>query len=302
MCDKFGVAQYMFDTHCHLQFQAFEGKVDQIIHEAQTAGIQNFVVPGTDIETSQKAVEIAARFEQVYAAVGIHPHHVYEMKSNPTSRYHVWRLRERARSCAPLNSLLPCIDALEKLLKEKKVVAVGEIGLDRHVYAKTKYEKYTVTDEFILLQKELFIVQLRLAKQYQKSVIIHNREAKDAMLEILENRWDTFFSGKMVFHCCEPDGDLLDFAKKREIFIGVDGDLTYRADKQNFVRDVPLDLLVMETDAPFLTPAPIRERRKFPNRPAHLVYLRKMLADIYGKEERYIDEATTKNAKKLFQL
>ncbi|HLC93962.1 MAG TPA: TatD family hydrolase [Patescibacteria group bacterium] len=273
----------MFDTHCHLQFQAFEGKVKEIIEEARRAGVYDFVVPGTDIETSQKAVEIAGSYKNVYAAVGIHPHHIYEIQSSK------FKMQNN-------------LEKLKLLLQQKKVVAVGEIGLDRHAYMKTKYKEYVITDEFILLQKELFVAQLRFAKEYQKSVIIHNREAKDEMLKILENHWDPFFSGKMVFHCCEPDGDLLDFAKKNNIFIGVDGDLTYRVDKQNFVRDVPLDLLVIETDAPFLTPAPIREGQRFPNRPAHLIHLRKMLADIYGKEERYIDEVTTKNAKELFQL
>ena len=198
------------------------------------------------------------------------------------------------------------------MLVEEKVIAIGEIGLDRHIYQKTKYENYNVNEEFMNLQKEFFVAQLKLAKKYQKSVIIHNREAKQDLLPLLNENWDSFFEGRMVFHCCEPDGELLDFAIQRGILIGVDGDVTYRTDKQEFVKKAPPEMLVLETDSPFLTPRlPVLEVAcpgnqakplKFPNKPENLPLIARFVARLKGKHVESIVEATTQNAKKLFNL
>lgn len=273
----------MFDTHCHLQFSAFEGKVDEIVVEAYHAGVIHMVVPGTDVETSEKGITIAQKYEHVYAAVGIHPHHVYQIKK---LKLHVKKELEK----------------IEALLENRAVVAVGEIGLDRHAYKKTKYENYQVDDSFIDLQKELFIAQVQLAKKYKKSVIIHNRETRGELLELLFDHWTSDFEGRMVFHCCEPDGLLLDFAKKHRIFIGVDGDITYRKDKQEFIKQVPLELLVLETDAPFLLPEPFRSQKLFPNEPKYLLRIKKHIAERIGVSEKMIQEKTVENAKRLFSL
>ena len=158
----------MFDTHCHLNFQAFEGRVDRIIDEARKAGVTKIVVPGTDLETSKKAVEIAQKFAGVYAAVGIHPHHVYKLKVKNKKLKVEEDLKE-----------------IEKLLTNNKAVAVGEVGLDRHYYNKTKYADYQIDESFIELQKEFFLEQIKLANKYKKTLIIHNRKAKKDMLKIL---------------------------------------------------------------------------------------------------------------------
>lgn len=273
----------MFDTHCHLQFAAFEGKVDDIVVAARKVGVTHMVVPGTDAETSERGIAIAQKYEHVYAAMGIHPHHAYQIKSQKL------KVTEEVKK-------------IEKLLKNKEVVAVGEIGLDRHVYKKTKYEQYQIDESFIDLQKQLFIAQLQLAKKYKKSVIIHNRETRDELLEILVRHWASDFEGRMVFHCCEADDLLLDFAKKQHIFIGIDGDITYRRDKQVFIKNVPLELLVLETDAPFLLPEPLRSQKLFPNKPEHLFIIKKHLAELMGVSEKIIEEQTVENAKHLFSV
>jgi len=279
----------MFDTHCHLNFSVFEGKVKRIINEAKKVGVDYFVVPGTDVETSKKAVEIAEKFDGVYAAVGIHPHHIYQ--------YQISKIKYQKY-----------ISNIKDLLKSKKVVAVGEIGLDKHYYKKTKYQNYQIDEEFFNLQKLFFIEQLKLAKKFKKSVILHNRQAKEDFVKILNDYWDNYFAGRMVFHCCEPDVgtihelSLLDFAKEKNVFIGVDGDVTYNKKKQEFIKQVPLDLLVLETDSPFLTPKlSMRRSSHNKNEPKNLPLIAKFISTllINCSMNRFI-EITTENAKRLF--
>ena len=277
----------MFDTHCHLNFSAFDGILEKVISEAKNEGVEKFVVPGTDVETSKKAVEIAKKYEEIFAVVGIHPHHVKEIQNSKikTQNYNL-KLE---------------IKEIEKLLTHSKVVAIGEIGLDRHIYKKTKYKDYKIDEEFIALQKKVFLAQLDLAKKYKKAVIIHNREAKDDLLKIL-NTCYLLLDTPMVFHCCEPDFDLLNFAKKNHIYIGVDGDVTYDPKKQAFVKEIPLSLLVLETDSPFLTPAPLLndQKTKFPNNPKNLILVAQKVAEIKGEKVEKIIKLTKENGKRLF--
>jgi len=283
----------MFDTHCHLNFSAFDGILEDVIFEAKNEGVEKFVVPGTDVETSKKAVEIAKKYEEIFAAVGIHPHHIYEVKSQK-AKVKSYNLKLK------INKL---IEEIENLLKEEKVVAIGEIGLDRHIYKKTKYKDYKIDEEFIALQKEVFLAQLDLVKKYKKTVILHNREAKDDLLKIL-NTCYLIINTSMVFHCCEPDFDLLDFAKKNHIYIGVDGDVTYNPKKQAFVKEIPLPLLVLETDSPFLTPAPLRndQKTKFPNNPKNLILVAQKVAEIKEEKVEKIMKITKENGERLFKI
>jgi TatD DNase family protein len=169
----------MFDTHCHLNFSAFDGILEKVIFEAKNEGVEKFVVPGTDVETSKKAIEIAKKYEGVYAAVGIHPHHVFKIKNEKIKNKNLSSESEGDNEKLKISKM---IKAIENLLIEPKVVAVGEIGLDRHIYQKTKYEDYKIDEEFIALQKEVFLAQLNLAKKYKKTVIIHNRQAKNDLM------------------------------------------------------------------------------------------------------------------------
>jgi TatD DNase family protein len=147
----------MFDTHCHLNFSRFKKNVDEVVDTAINTGVKGMVIPGTDIQSSRKAIELAQKYAQngldIWAAVGIHPHHVYEHKEDSDE-----------------------LAELEKLLNEDRVVAVGEIGLDRHQYEQTKYEAYHVDERFIEAQKKLFQAQFELAIKHKKSLIMHNRE------------------------------------------------------------------------------------------------------------------------------
>lgn len=273
----------LFDTHCHLNFNAFEKNLEKNINQSKESGIEKIIVPGTDIETSIRAVEISEKFEGIYASAGIHPHHIMKIKN------------ERL-NINDLNLGL-FVKKIENLLKHPKVLAVGEIGLDYHVYKKTKYKDYQIDEEFISLQKYFFIEQLKLSKKYYKSAIIHNREAKKDLIKILSDYESLITNYRLVFHCCEPDLDLLDFAIEKKIFIGIDGDIVYSQKKQNFLKKVPLDLLVLETDAPFLSPF-----KKFPNEPKNLKFIADFIADFLGISFEKIKKITTKNACFLFKI
>jgi len=273
----------MIDTHCHLNFDVFDNNHEEVLEHAQKIGIEAIIVPGIDIESSAKAVEISNKLTNTYAAIGIHPHHAYQAQHDH----------------AAVPALLKELDTL---LDASNIVAIGEIGLDRHVYESTKDEDYTVTPDFFETQQRLFTHQLFLATFIKKPVIVHSREAADWLLDILTKYWNDWFSGKMVFHCCEADMRLLEFAKERNIFIGVDGDVTYSKNKAAFVKEVPLELLVLETDAPFLTPEPVRQTKKFPNEPTNLIHTAQFVAQLKDISFEELNQATTQNSKSLFNV
>lgn len=277
----------MFDTHCHLQFDRFEGKVDEVIQRATEAGVTHIVSPGTDAVSSHKAVEIAAQYEHVYAAVGIHPHDIYQIQI---------ACKEKGY-CDPINITIEKeLEPIRSLIKKEKVVALGEIGLDNH-----EHKDIQTDEQSVIYQKEFFMAQIKLALEFKKPVIIHNREAKKDMLPLLTELGNTF-DNKMVFHCCEPDEEILAFANDHKIFIGVDGDITYDTQKQEFLKKVPLDHLVLETDSPFLLPEPLRTQKQFPNEPKNLALIAEFVADVLKIDKDKLIEETTKNAFRLFQL
>jgi len=293
----------MIDTHCHLNFKAFDNQVDAVITRAKMAGVDKFIVPGTDIETSKKAVKLAEKQDGIYAAVGIHPHHIYQ--------YQVQSAKCKVQS---YNSKLKSdLEEIEKLLNSKKVVAVGEVGIDKFVYQKTKYETYRINPEFVNLQKQLFIAQIKLAIKYKKSLIIHSREAAGETLRIIgDSSILNPLAGHIVFHCCEANEDLLDFALTHQIYIGVDGDVTYSKTKEKFVKKIPLELLVLETDSPFLLPEPLRSERNSlrlrqdfggqANEPKNVKLIAEKIAEIKNISINQLIEKTTENTECLFSF
>lgn len=289
----------LIDTHCHLNFQAFDDRVEEVIDNAVRVGVTKFIVPGTDIESSKKAVDLAEKFEGVYAAVGVHPHHVFQIYNkseilNPKSQTNSKRLNLKNLNLSIVSDL---VIRISNLLSSTKVVAIGEVGIDRHIYNKTKYKDYKIGEDFVDLQIKFFIEQIKLASQYKKALVMHNREAKKDILETLTANLSLITPYFAVFHCCEPDVELLEFAKKHKIFIGVDGDAYYWKEKQKFIKEVPLDLLVLETDSPFLSPD-----KKFPNEPKNIKKIAEFIADLKKIPAKTITEITTKNAKKLFNF
>lgn len=259
----------VFDTHCHLNLKEYFPEPTDTINHAFDSGVTGFIVPGTDFSTSKIAVRIAEDFENVFAAVGIHPTEKLE-KMN-------------------LDHFLFNLEELIK--KSKKIVGVGEIGLDY-------YHLNTIPS----VQKEFLVAQIKLALKYDKSIIIHNRMSSEDLVVVLNQIGLSNFSRSTVFHCCEPNFGLLKLAEKEQIYIGVDGDITYDKNKQEFIKNVPLELLVLETDSPFLIPEPLRSKGQSLNKPENLRIIASKIADIKKRKIDDIIKITTDNSKKLFVL
>lgn len=274
----------MFDTHTHLQFKAFEGKVDKVIKAANEAGVEKIIIVGTNLESSKKAIELAQKYEAVFASVGLHPHHIFALTQNNEFM---------------VNSFLKSV---EELIKNPKVVAIGETGIDKHQYQKTHYQNYSISDEFLNLQKICFKEQIKLAVKYQKTLIIHNREAAPELLQVLEENWHPFLEGRSVFHCCEPEDSLLEFAINNKIFIGIDGDVTYDKAKQAFVKRIPLDLLVLETDSPYFIPEPLKSDGALLNEPQNLKIIEEFLTILTKQPIGNVRKLSSENSSILFKL
>lgn len=273
------------DTHCHLNFSRFTKSLTDEIELARSSGVTQIVIPGTDIPSSHRAVEIAKQFSGMFAAVGIHPHHAYSIPPHESERIIAQLLAE-----------------LATLIQDTAVVAVGEVGLDKHVYKNTKYEAYAITPEFMEVQLNLLTAQLHLAKTYKKTLILHNRETKKEIINLLEANWSPLFENRSVFHCCEADLELLDFAKSHKMYIGIDGDITYDKAKAEFIIHVPLEMLVLETDSPFLLPEPLKSQKQYPNGPRTIPLIAEKVAQVKGVSIQEVMTTTTSNARRLFSL
>lgn len=279
------------DTHCHLNFKRFNKTREQVIINSQNRRVSTFIVPGTDILSSQKAIELTIQNKSLYAAVGIHPHHIYNYIDQKNSGNK--QIEEL---------ILSDLMLLEDLIQNKKVVAVGEIGLDTYQYETTKYVEYVVSRDFLNLQKELLIKQIALALKYKKSIILHNRETKRDLLSLLDSVWNEDMRFRTVFHCCEEDEELLTYAIKHNIYIGIDGDVTYGGGKAEFAKKIPLEQLVLETDSPYILPEPLRTQKLYPNTPANIPLIAQCIADLKGVSLEDVARVTTENARKLFGI
>lgn len=264
----------MVDVHCHLNFHAFEKDYDSIIKSAFEAGVTKIINVGTKIDSSKKAVEFAQKYENLYAIVGVHPHH--SDKPGPG-----W------------------IEELEKLAKKPKVVAIGEIGMDYF-----SYKSNDIVDP--KLQKEVFIKQIQLAHKLKLPLQIHNRQAGKDIIDILLNHKSYLLNPPGMFHCMSGNLDFLKKVLDLGFYIGFDGNITYSGlapgedtDLKDLVKYTPLDRVVTETDSPYLSPNPHRGSR---NIPSYAIITAKFIAEIKGLSFEEIEAKTTVNAIKLFTI
>ena len=233
----------LIDTHCHLDMSAYSADCDQVVARAIEAGVEQIITVGIDLKSSRQAVTLAQKYEAVMATVGVHPHNVSDLHD-------------------------AIYDELRALAASPKVVAYGEIGMD-------SVKRYAPLE----LQMEHFERQVGLAKELNLPLVIHDREAHDEILGILQKMAP--FPGKGVMHCFSGDAklarDLIDLG----FYISVPGIVTFnKADVlQDAVKEVPLKYLMLETDGPFLAPVPRRGKR---NEPALMLYTAQKVAEIKG--------------------
>ena len=259
----------MIDTHCHLNFDGFDNDRDSVIERAQQVGVKRIIIPAVDRETTQQAAELAARYAGIYAAAGIHPNSTAEYTSDDLT----WI---EASAAAP------------------KVVAIGEIGLDYHWDTSPKET-----------QHRAFQDQLELATRLNLPVIIHNRDAHDDIMPILE-AWVTTLSSTQrerpgVLHSFSAPPSIADRALEAGFYLGFTGPITYKnADElRRIAARVPIGRILVETDAPFLTPTPHRGKR---NEPSYIPIMVERLAMLHQISIEEMARITTENAERLFAL
>lgn len=250
------------DTHAHLEFPQFDADLENVILRAREADVVGIINIGTDLKTSQKSVAIAEAHDNVYAAVGIHPHDAAEAKDED-------------------------FEKLKTLLDHPKVVAIGEVGLDF-------YRNLSPQD----LQRRVFRMFLDWAKETSKPLVIHTREAEDDILAILQDRGKCGWRG--VFHCFPGDERMADKVINLGFHISFTGTITFKNSRSaEVVRHVPLEKLLVETDCPFMAPVPHRGKR---NEPAYAQLVAQKIAEVKEMPLEQVAKQTTENAMNLFGI
>lgn len=255
----------LIDSHCHLNFKAFEKDWKEVLESSLRSGVEMIIV-GTDLETSKKAIEIASKYSGVWAAIGFHPTHVLNRD---------WRSE---------------IIRIADLINHKKVVAVGEIGLDR--YRLSSDEEAQALE----IQERVFDFLVGEAQKAGKPIIIHNREAMNLLMDKLPKLSRQV---KGVLHCYP--GNLTQAKKLFEagFKIGFTGLITYENKWDKLLTQIPLENILIETDAPYLTPFPHRGKR---NIPENVRYVAEHISKLRGISLEQVTEITYTNTHKLFNL
>ena len=255
-----------FDSHSHLNDEKFDNDREEIVQMLKKEKITRFLTCGYDLAGSKKAIELAEKIDFTYATVGISPNDI------PQNEEELWKM----------------LDEIKNLIKNnnKKVVAVGEIGLDYYWNTDNKE-----------LQTKAFIEQIKLANELDLPIVIHTRDAVYDTLEIIKNNP---VNKKGVFHCCPLNIELVKEAVKLGYYISLSGIITFKnAKPDEIIKFVPEDKLLIETDSPYLSPEPNRGKR---NDSSNLIYIINKIAEVKNEEPEKIAKKTCENAKKFFNI
>jgi len=254
----------LIDTHCHLTFDQLAGDVEAVVARSKAAGVTGWITVGTDTLHNRKAIELADKFENMYAAVGIHPHDAKDATAETMVE-------------------------LKELAQNEKVVAIGETGLDFHY-------NYSPHQD----QKRAFAQQLKIAAELNLPVIVHCREAFDETIDILKDHANAV--SKVVFHCFSGSAQQAKIVLDYGLHISFTGVVTFKnAEKlRQAAKLVPLERLMLETDCPYMSPEPMRKQRI--NEPALLIHTAKYLADLKQIPFDDFASAVTATSKVFFGL
>ncbi|WP_034583965.1 TatD family hydrolase [Helicobacter pametensis] len=251
----------MIDSHCHLDSEVFQQDLENVLNAAREAGVDSVIIPGADLADAPRAIEIVNRYEKIFFASGVHPYHLdtFDLKSIESNQNH------------------------------PKCVAIGECGLD---YFRLPLED---VEQYKQRQKECLIAQIELAISLNKPLILHVRDASGDMAEILR----AYPRARGVFHCFNADRILLDFSDR--FYYGIGGVLTFKNAKRlvEVLPLIPKERLLLETDAPYLTPHPFRGER---NEPKYIPLIVEKMAEILNLSVQDIRELCRQNTQKLFNL
>lgn len=253
----------LVDTHCHLDFDRFDDDRGAVVDRAVAAGVERIVVPALDLDNCSAVLALTEQFEQVFAAVGVHPNSSAEWQDE-------W------------------VGQIRAFARHDKVVAIGEIGLDYYWDRSPK-----------AVQHRALAMQLELAAELELPVIIHNRESDRDVLRLLDASSLNGRSEPGVLHSFSTGWETAGQALELGYYLGFTGPVTYKkADElRSVAARVPLDRVLVETDAPFLAPQQHRGKR---NEPAYVTYVAERIAEVRGMETAEIARHTTENARQLF--
>ena len=246
------------DTHCHIFKEDFEN-IDEIIAKAQSNNVGKYINNATDSKSITEVIELCDKYENMYAAVGFHPEFADKITEND-------------------------FDYLRKYLTNKKVIAMGEIGLDYH------YTKDNKTQQI-----ELFEKQLAIAQEYNLPVIVHNREATLDIINCLKK-----YNVKGVIHCFNGSLETANIFIKMGFKLGINGVITFKNCKlKEVIKQLPLSEFVLETDCPYLAPEPLRGTK---NDPSNIIFIAKFVAEIYKISLLQVENITNANIRQIFDI
>ncbi len=251
----------LIDTHCHLYLPEFDKDIETVMERAFQAGVERFYLPAIDSRTMDRVINLEERYPgAAFAMAGLHP-------------------------CSVKEDVEQELAFIEQLLKARNFVAIGEIGLD-YYWDKT----------FIMQQQEAFRRQINWARQYNLPIVIHSRNATREALDIVLENLDGRLKG--IFHCFSGNEQLAKEIAATGFMLGIGGVITYKnAGLAEALVDVPLESIVLETDAPYLTPVPFRGKR---NESSYLSHIVQKLADVKGVSIEMVTQVTSENALKIF--
>lgn len=256
---------YLVDSHCHLNLlnlEKYAGELASLIQAAEEHNVKKMLCVGIDLDHAQEVIDIAQQYENVYASVGVHP----------------------SEKCA----VEPSIETLKKFAQQDKVIAVGETGLD-----------YYYNDSGLDVMRERFRRHIQLARQLKKPLIIHSRAAQEDTIAILTEENASEVGG--VMHCFTETWEMAEQAMALGFYISFSGIITFKNAKnvQAVAEKVPLEKMLIETDAPYLTPDPYRGK---PNEPQYVRFVAKKIAELKNMPESAVIATTTQNFHDLFRL
>lgn len=250
------------DTHAHYNDEAYKDNLDSVLNGCRDAGVDYIVNIGYDKESSEKSLELSEKYDYIYCAIGVHPHDVEKDKA--IDIYDIYQANS-----------------------DKKIVAIGEIGLD-----------YAFVQDNKLAQSDLFIDQIELANSLKLPIVIHSRDASlDTYNIIRENRPEY----GALFHCFQPSDDLVRLVLNNNYSVAFGGNITYKRNESfsKYIKQIPIEKIVIETDAPYLSPVPYRGTI---NTSANLPIICKKLSEYKEMDINYVSEKVYKNSLKFFNI
>ena len=258
----------LFDSHSHYNDEKFDEDREKIIEETYNAGITKFVCAGYNIQSSLKSLELSKKYEYIYSRCGISPNDI------PQTEQELWKDIDEISKIAMQN-------------KGKKLVAIGEIGLDYYWNKENKE-----------LQKQAFIKQIELANELEQPIVIHSRDASIDTIDIIKNH---VVKKAGVFHCCQPNQEMVKNALELGYYISFAGPITFKNAKNSIdvVKMVPMDRILIETDSPYLTPEPNRGKR---NDCRNVKFVAQRIADLKEITLEEVAKITYDNAMRIFEI